>query len=592
MSDDARQVAFNPSAPPDERTDALGQLQKAHHPLASDLLPAEDLRPVIRYIEEQYTEAAYQRMLAKSARVIPFPGRERRKTGMQSVYLDSMQIFARGDYFERPSPIGFDALRLMVEQTPILNAVIMARIRQVLRFCAPQEDKGPGFTIRHLDKDHQLTAAEEKAQKEIMRFMNHCGMEPNPRERKKLKRDNFAQFASKLVRESLTYDSAPIETEMMLDKKKGIHGFYALDGSTIRLCTDEGFHGDGEIVAVQAIQGRVVTTYTWDDLIYEVRNPRADVRLAGYGLGEAELLVRTVTGFLNAMAYNAKMFDDNSIPKGILHLTGDYSQEDLAAFRRYWNSMVRGINNAWTLPVMVSRDAESKASFEPINAALDEMSFAKWMTFLVSIICAIYGMSPSEINFDSFTAGNTSALSGSDTAEKLAASKDSGLRPLMAYLESLFSDYLVQSNSAWQNFVFRWTGLDPEDEQQRHEMRKTVLTVNEIRAQEGYEAMEGPLGDAPVNPTLIGPWMQLTQAPEEAPEEEPGADEGGPPQKDASQGAQNGTQGDGEEDEGDDTGSGDSTLDEAHAALRALALRKADAPGESFGDVCPWVIEG
>ena len=137
------------------------------------------------------------------------------------------------------------------------------------------------------------------------------------------------------------------------------------------------------------------------------------------------------------------------------------------------------------------------------------MYFAKWMTFLTSIICAIYGMSPSEINFDSFTGGNTSALSGSDTAEKLAASKDSGLRPLLAYFENLFTDYIAQEFS--DKYVFRWTGLDPVDEQRMLEVRRSVLTLNEMRAEEGYQAIDGPIGDAPLNPSLIGVWLQMQQ---------------------------------------------------------------------------------
>jgi hypothetical protein len=129
------------------------------------------------------------------------------------------------------------------------------------------------------------------------------------------------------------------------------------------------------------------------------------------------------------------------------------------------------------------------------------------MTFLTSLICAIYGMSPSEINFDSFSGGNTSPLSGGDTGEKLAASKDSGLRPLLAAYENTLTDFVVAEFSP--NFCFRWTGLDPEDRAVKNEMRKLVSTVNEIRAEEGKQAMPGPLGDAPVNQSLINPWMVI-----------------------------------------------------------------------------------
>jgi hypothetical protein len=193
----------------------------------------------------------------------------------------------------------------------------------------------------------------------------------------------------------------------------------------------------------------------------------------------------------------------------MLHLTGNYTNQDIDAFKRYWNSMVKGVNNQWALPVMVSKDQESKASFEKFGVEFNEMYFSKWMTFLTSIICAIYGMSPAEINFDSFTAGSTSALAGSDTAEKLAASKDSGLRPVLSYFENLITDYIVSDFS--DKYVFRWTGLDPADADKKHEMRKLVLTVNEARAEEGYEKLDGPMGDAPLNTSLVGPWMQLTQ---------------------------------------------------------------------------------
>jgi hypothetical protein len=515
----ASQVAFDPQAPADERHGAQLEMTQAAMPGLSDLIPREDLRPIIDYIQEQYEEAR----LAKAAQIIPFPGRPtNRKRGMQSVYLDGLQVFAHGDYFERPSPIGYEALRQMVDQTPILSAVILTRVRQVHRFASPQDDDGPGFIITHIDPDHTLSQQEQDSVRLLSKFIQHCGWEFNPRRRKALKRDNFSQFLAKLVRESLVYDSAPIETELKRNRREGIDGFYALDGSTIRLCTEEGYRGDDQVFAVQVVEGQIVTAYTTDDLIYEPRNPRADVRLAGYGLGETELLIRVVTGWLNAMTYNIKGFDSNSIPKGILNLVGEYSQEDMSAFRRYWNAMVRGVNNAWALPVMASRTAESKVTYERIDNGFNEMYFTKWMTFLTSIVCAIYGMSPAEINFDSFTAGNTSALSGSDTAEKMAASKDSGLRPLMAYLESTISDFIVADFS--DHYVFRWAGLDEEDQQQKFETRKLVLTVNEMRAQEGIPPLDGPLGDAPVNPSLVGPWLQFNQPPAPA-----GADMGSAP---------------------------------------------------------------
>lgn len=513
--DDARSVLSDPRSPPSERFDAQAELQKAHRPAASDLIPPDHLRPIIDHINRSMEQAA----LAKS-QVIPFPGRDKQssKRGMQSVFVDDMQIFASGEYWEKPSPLGYEAMRQMVDQTPVLSAVVLTRARQVARFCAPSEDGGIGFEVRHTDKGHKPSDAEKGAMKELTTFFQNCGWERNARARKRLRRDNFPTFVSKLVRDSLTMDAAPIETEMMQDRSQGIDGLYAVDGATIRLCTDEGYEGDDAIFALQVVQGRIATPYTYEDLIYEVRNPRTDVRLAGYGLGETELLIRTVTGFLNAMNTNIQGFSDNAIPRGLLQLTGDYSQEDLDAFRRLWNGMVKGTNNAWTLPVLVSKDQEGKASFEKFGVDFDEMMFSKWMTFLTSLICAIYGMSPDEINFESFAASKSS-LSGSDTTEKLADSKDKGLRPLMSYLENTLTDFVVSEFN--QDWCFRWVGMDPEDADKAWEAKKLVLTVDELRAEKGYPPHPDPqLGAAPLNPALVGPWLQLNHPP-------PGGDFGG-----------------------------------------------------------------
>lgn len=524
-TDDPHSIAHDPAAPASERFDAGAELGRMYKAGASSLIPPDQLKEAISAINDGLAEEA---MLKAQNNILTFPdvrgGQVPDKRGMQSVYIDEQQIFASGDYFERFSQVGLDALRTMCEQTPILASVIMTRIRQVNRFCNISEDGGAGFEIRHVDRKHILTPDEVVATGLLGRFMANCGWEFNARARKKLKRDTFPQFMAKSMRDSLSMDACPIETEMKQDRALGIDGFYSVDGSTVRLCMEEGYRGDDEIFALQVVQGRICSGYTHDQLIYEVRNPRSDVRLSGYGLAEPELLIRIVTGFLNAMTYNIKGFDQNSIPKGLLHLSGDYGSEDLIAFRRYWNSMVKGVNNAWALPVMVSKDQESKATFERFGVEFNDMYFAKWMAFLTSIVTAVYGMDPAEINFESFAA-DKSGLSGSDTTEKLASAKDKGLRPFMSFYEGMFTDFIVQEFS--DKYCFRWVGLDEEDAAQAWEAQKLILRVDELRAERGYEPYgqdEGgiDIGTAPLNPALMAAWMQAN-----APAPDPGEEFGG-----------------------------------------------------------------
>lgn len=515
--DTASQIAFDLGAPPDERRDANTQMHKAYTPtLRSELIPAEDLQPVFDHILRDIED---QQMAKATRTLIPFPGKTKKGRGMTSVEIDDFQVQINGDWMEKPGAIDHSMLRAMVDQTPILNAVIMTRCRQVQRFCqVPEDGRGPGFVVRHKDKNHKPSKEEQDSINLLQDFFINCGWEFDPRKRKQLKRDTFPQFMHKLVRDSLTLDAASIETEMKKDRKLGLDGMYAIDGGTVKLCTENGYEGDDEIYAVQLVNGAVRTLYTYEDLIYEPRNPRSDIMAAGYGLAETELLIKVVTGYLNAMTHNTKYFDSNAIPRGLLHLSGNYTQADLDSFKRMWNAMVKGVNNTWALPVMVSKDQESQASFEKFNVDVDEMMFSKWMTFLTSIICALYGMSPDEINFESFTTG-ASSLSGSDTEEKIEHSKDKGLRPLLSHFQQLLSDYVVRDFS--DKYVFRFTGLDEDSNDRRWESIKLSSTWNELRAANGQDPDKSTLGDAPINSSLIGPWLQMNQP---APEAQPGAE--------------------------------------------------------------------
>jgi hypothetical protein len=501
-------AAFNPQAPVAERTDALAGLHRAHLPGDGEVLPADAVQELLAWVQE----AELAKALAPGRVAHPSYAAQHGRAGMQSVGLDEFQARSQGEYWERPLTLTAEGLRSMVTQTPVLNAVILTRTRQVQRFCriCDSDTALPGFQVGHVDRKHSPSRAELEQMAVLNKVISHCGFEFSARRRKALRRDSFAQLMAKATRDSLVLDAVALELELKNTRDLGIDGLYAVDGATIRLCPEQGYRGDPDIYAVQVVNGQVRTAYRYEELIFEPRNPRSDVASAGYGFPEAELLVRVVTCFLNAMALNSNVFDKNSIPKGVLHLFGNFDSNDVAAFRRYFNNMVRGVNNTLNLPVLVSKDQASKVQFEKFGVDFNEMMFAKWMTFLTSLICAVYGMSPSEINFDSFSGGTASTLGGSDTAEKLAASKDSGLRPLLSYFENLFTDFVVTDfNPDW---CFRWTGLDVENPAQRFELRKTVLTLNELRAEEGYQALATPLGEAPVDPALLGAWLHLQEA--------------------------------------------------------------------------------
>lgn len=507
--DSALDVAHSPAAPVAERYDATAEAATVagSSQLAKTLFPAAEMQPVIDQIRQIYEQEDMQKAARGQLIKGPWQDKKRPKQAGQSVFLDDMQVSLQGDYWERPGLLGFDSMRAMVDQTPVLNAIVMTRIKQVLRFCRPQMEKGgPGFVIKHIDPTVKLSDEQQQSVALLQGFIINCGWEGNPRKRKRLKRDSFSQFMAKSIRDSLSMDASPIETVFKRDRNLGIDGFHAVDGASVRLCTEQGYQGDDEIFAVQVVEGNIRTLYDYDSLVYEVRNPRSDVTACGYGYGEPEMLIKIVTYLLNTMSFNGNYFDKNSIPRGILHMVGNFSQEDTMAFKRYWNAMQRGVDNAHNMPVMFSKDAESKAEFAEIGGQIDEMAFAKWMAFLTSVACAIYGTVPEEISMESFSAGSTSSLSGNDTEEKLVSSSDKGLRPLLSFYEGMLSDFVIQEFSP--QYMFAFTGLDEEDKETQFETFKLAATWDEARGKIGLDPVDGALGAAPINATLLQPWMQ------------------------------------------------------------------------------------
>ncbi|MBE7619295.1 hypothetical protein GL297_06575 [Komagataeibacter sp. FXV2] len=82
--------------------------------------------------------------------------------------------------------------------------------------------------------------------------------------------------------------------------------------------------------------------------------------------------------------------------------------------------------------------------------------------------------------------------------------------PLLAFYEATFSDFIVSAfNDDW---CFRFVGLDSEDAGAKAKEDESVMTVNELRGRRGDAPFPDPmLGNAPLNPSLIQPWMELNK---------------------------------------------------------------------------------
>lgn len=518
--------------PADERMDVT---QSAVVPLASELFKME-----------QYQQM-YDRM-AKAEATKP-------RRGVAMSQIDIAGDMNTGLRLIRPVGLDFPQLRHIVRSTPILSIIINRRVRQVQRFLTqPQFDYQPGFKLRFKDPDRKVTDDDKARFAWIRSYLMHCGAEFDPRKRRALQRDNLHEFTQKHLRDSLTMDAAPVE---FVNTRTGrVHGFTAVDGAKVFLSdpnqglTDD-FDGPAEfnvltgrtsfgdpsnIVAVYAQEGRVRAQYTHMDLLYPIRNKTAEEEMFGYGIAEPETILHVCTAMLNAFALNSRSISDNSYPRGILSLLGDYQQEDVDRFKDMMLAEMTGVQNRWRMPVFTAEAQQGAGvAFTPIGASVEDAMYSRWWTLMTAIACSTYQMDPSEIAFESFTAGGASTLSGSDTEAKLINSVDSGLHTLLTWYGSTLGEIVELIDPEVE---FYWTGLEDtkEDDQAREqgnmlfgETRERHGLSNEGIPEEVLKAPNSVAGQAYMT-VLQQKQQEQMQAQQAAQQGQPGDDQEQPEQ--------------------------------------------------------------
>ena len=440
-------------------------------------------------------------------------------------YVDSLT------HRDRPSALSYEQLRVMSMRCDVVAAILQTRINQVASFSQPVADRfGIGYTIVMRDGRAPGTAAAAKMAQQLSNEVQFCG-QPG------MARDNFEAFLRKFTRDSLIYDQACAE---VIPRRNGLPAFFeAVDAATIRLAatpvppTDQkGFKltdlepqspfqqamqayqrdmmvqkGNEEVPAkyVQVISGTVRATYAEDELFFGVRNPRTDLITAGYGMSELESLIGVVTSYLYAEEYNRRIFTQGSIPKGILNLKGEITDQQLQAFKREWSTLIAGVQNSWKTPVLNAEDIEY-INLQQVNK---DMEYMQWIQFLVRLACAVYLIDPAEINFD-MPRGleSTNPMIESSNEAKLRASKDRGLAPLLRFIQRGVNDMYVHRIDP--DFEFKFVGLDARTLEQQQAVAVqavgTYKTLNEVRAMEDLPPV--PNGEIIMNPTYVQLLMQ------------------------------------------------------------------------------------
>lgn len=346
------------------------------------------------------------------------------------------------------------------------------------------------------------------------------------------------------VRDSLTYDR--YGTEVVPDRAGRPHHWFPIDGGTIKFASNqlknykaiaENFINldilypekkaeaiekqkmldlDDQLLEkdmykyVQVVRGKIERAYTADEMKVGIRNANTDIYNNGYGISELELAVSLVTGHLNAEFYNQAYFTQGFSAKGILHIKSQINRRKMETVRQQWQHMLKGARNSFQTPIFAGVD---DVSWIPLTQRHEDIGFEGWMRYLIKMICAIYQIDPHEIGIGFKDEGSGGSLStGDSTKEKMKASKDKGLYPLLRHIEAYINENILRPHD--DRFVLCFTGVTGEDKAQtlnrQKEESKFKKTVNEIRAEDGLPPIPG-MDNVILGPEAIQWYMKFSK---------------------------------------------------------------------------------
>lgn len=419
-------------------------------------------------------EASLEKAMSEAA--------ERASAPVASFY-HPMEIFTGREWVQRGNrPISYEDLRAMA-RNPIIGAIIQTRVSQIAAFCSPQQDAYDyGFKITSDDKTLEK---DTEFMRNVQEWVYNCGI-PGYGE------SNLETFARKFMRDSLTIDQACAE---VVGRRNGAPAYMvAVDGASIRRLKESLNYATppSSITPhyVQIIDEQIVAKYTYDQLIFGVRNPQTDLAYAGYGMSELEILVRTVTSILNTEKYNSGQITQGGTQKGVLVVKGDTPSDQFDSFKRDFREAIRNAASFWRPPVLrIGKDAEIE--WVTLDRSNRDMEYAQLFDFLVKQACGVYQIDPSEINWQIGATGSTTTFESRGDL-KIQASQNRGLKPLLTFLANQLNTHVITKIDPRLRLEFVGLDLDRSTDVSIVEREvKTYKTVNEARIERGLEPIQG-----------------------------------------------------------------------------------------------------
>jgi len=340
----------------------------------------------------------------------------------------------------------------------------------------------------------------------------------------------FDQFLRLITRDALTLDWVAVRTwESARDPKKyPIVSFAAEDAGKIRRLRREYINivnnvaltkprepdrtnTHKEIVTVKIIDsgGSKVEEYTKKELFVGSRRPRTDASVFGYGYSELEEVVNVALGWTNALKHNTSRFYLNSLPRGVFEIVGQMTGQQTQAFQLQFQEMLQGVGKNWRIPVFSvppGASAGQGINFKPFDMSPHDMEFSQFLFILGLLVHCAYHIHPDETGYSAASPFRP-PLSEASPEANLKNSMDTGLRPLVLWIEDLLNRNIIWRMFPSRRYKLEFVGLGDWDEMLDTQMRQARMTAgistprmewNELDIDMPAEIKNHPAADFPL----------------------------------------------------------------------------------------------
>lgn len=299
--------------------------------------------------------------------------------------------------------------------------------------------------------------------------------------------DPFQALLELTIDDMCTYDAPAIGTvfNMLGDPTQ----WYHMPGHEIKIYKNRDFSTPPPPYRAYGweVNGRIISEFTTDDLLYFPRNPQQN----GYGFSPLEAAAYIITASLNADAYNMDSFKSN-IPPGLLDL-GKITPEQRGRFRVWWNNEIEGKDGGRAKVLMTNfgKDAINYTNLK--GATQTEMQYMEYLEWTLLIKCMCYGVSPQEIGFTKFFKYETS-----NNQVKMT---NRGVEDAAKFIENVFTEGIIKNQMGLRGLKFQLKRSSTMINKEAVETAKIRLDTglsdqNEIREEWGQRPLaEG--GDVP-----------------------------------------------------------------------------------------------